>query len=628
MFTLKKIGFLISFFVLVLTSYTQNQSKADSLKLLVESGDLEGESEMYAYYWLSSYSSSPEDVIEYANELLELAQSEGHLAYELKAYTNIGIAHRLMGDLDEALEYQFRCADAAEGKEEFIPFLAEVYAEISTCYTQNGDSENALRYGAKTIKLLRGTGRKQELALTLLNFGYDYYLIDKYDSAMAYYNEAEPLLEEIGMDVGIAYIVGNRALVHWKKGNVEKAKQDLFTAIEMLEPIGDNYGMSDYYNQLSNIYLEQNSYEKAIEYALQGYSLAINEELKEQARDASNNLYLSYMALGNYQDALEYQTKYHAFKDSIQNLETTQRLANLRTEFEVGRKQAEVDLLLEQRRSNRIIMIIGGILMAVFICLLIIIYSFLKTKNRLNKQLEEQKDSLILLNSTKDKFFSIISHDLRGPVNTLSGLVTVSKIYMKEGTKEQTMDMIDKMEHATGRLTKLLDNLLTWALQQRGHFPHMPEALSVKFLLDDMTDMFEEMANSKSIKLDYDLKDDFQLYVDRNTSSTILRNLINNAIKFTPGDGHVQIIAEEDKANKVGVIKVIDNGVGMSKEKLEHLFKLNENVSTKGTSGEKGLGLGLQLVYDFVKLNGGKVEVESEEDKGTSFKVSLPLYTA
>lgn len=624
---MKKISILISFFSLLsFAVYSQNQAKADSLRDLVEEGNLVGEEKLYVYYWLSNYSNSPEDVLKYGQELLELAEESNNLEYQLKAYRNIGIGHRLMGDLGEALEYLFKSANGAAGKEEFLPFLAEVYGEISTCYTQNGDSENALLYGSKTINILRGTDKRQELALTLLNTGYDYYLIGKYDSAMAYYNESEPILEDIGIKIGLAYIIGNRALVYWKRNNISKAKEDLFKAIDMLEPLGDRYGMADYYNQLGSIYLEEGDIDNAIVYTMKGLEMAESEGLKEQARDASYLLYRLYNQRGDYQNSLKYQTEYFAYRDSIQNLSTTQKLANLRTEYEVGRKQAEVDLLLEQKRSNQIIMIVGAILLLVFVCLLIITYSYLKTKNRLNKTLEEQKNRLQLLNQTKDKFFSIISHDLRGPVNTLSGLVTVSRIYMKEGTKEQTMDMIDKMDHSIGRLTKLLDNLLTWALQQRGHFPHMPEALSIRFLLDDMTDMFQEMSASKNIKLDYDLKGDFQLYVDRNTASTILRNLINNALKFTPNGGHVQITAEASPDDKVGIIKVIDNGVGMSEEKLEHLFKLNEKVSTTGTSGEKGLGLGLQLVYDFVKLNKGKVEVESEPNKGTKFTILLPLH--
>ncbi|WP_421763541.1 ATP-binding protein [Ekhidna sp.] len=625
---MKRVSLLITFFcLLAFLTYSQNQIKADSLRGLIESGNLEGEKELYVYYWLSTYSNSAEDVLKYGHELLDLAEEAGNLEYKLKAYTNIGIGHRLMGDLGEALEYQFKSANEAIGKEEFLSFLAEVYGEISTCYTQNGDSENALLYGSKTINILRDIGGRQELALTLLNTGYDYYLIGKYDSAMAYYNEAEPILEDIGMELGQAYIIGNRALVYWKRNNISKAKEDLFKAIDMIEPLGDRYGMADYYNQLGSIYLEEGDIDNAILYTSKGLEMAESERLKEQARDASYLLYRLYNQQGDYKNSLKYQTEYFAYRDSIQNLTTTQKLANLRTEFEVGRKQSEVDLLLEQKKSTRIIMIVGGILMLVFICLLIIIYSFLKTKNKLNRKLEHQKNSLQLLNQTKDKFFSIISHDLRGPVNTLSGLVTVSKIYLKEGTKEQTVDMIDKMDHSIGRLTKLLDNLLTWALQQRGHFPHMPEALSVRFLLDDMTDMFQEMSASKNIKLDYNLQDEFQLHVDRNTASTILRNLINNALKFTPNGGHVQIVANANIDENVGIIQVIDNGVGMSEEKLQHLFKLNENVSTTGTSGEKGLGLGLQLVYDFVKLNKGTVEVESEPNKGTKFTISLPLHT-
>ncbi|MEQ9006894.1 MAG: hypothetical protein RLP12_03355, partial [Ekhidna sp.] len=393
-----------------------------------------------------------------------------------------------MSNLERALEYLFKGADEAAGKQQFKNILAEIYAEISTCYTQNGDSENALFYGSKTIKMLRELGKKQPLALSLLNFGYDYYLIGNYDSAMAYYNESEPILENLGFELGVAYIIGNRALVYWKQGDREKAKEDLFKAIEMLKPMGDKYGMADYYNQLGNIYLEENDEEEAIKHTLIGLDMAKSVGLKEQVRDASGLLFQLQHKRGNLEDAIQYQTQYHAYKDSIQNLETTQRLGDLKTEYEVGRKQTEVDLLLEQKRNNRIIMITGGILLVAFICLAIIVYSYFKAKNRLSIQLEKQKDDLEVLNQTKDKFFSIISHDLRGPVNTLNGLVTVSQLYLQEGKGDKVAGMVDKMSESVDRLTKLLDTLLNWALQQRGHFPYVPERLNLNDLMYDVMD--------------------------------------------------------------------------------------------------------------------------------------------
>lgn len=605
--------------------FSQNQSKADSIKKEIDKGVLTPSQELEAYYRLSTHTIAPDKRLEYSEHLLELAKKAKSQEYQIKAFMQIGIAHRFMSNLERALENLYKGADEAAGKAQFKNTLAEIYAEISTCYTQNGDSENALYFGSKTIKMLRELGRQQPLALSLLNYGYDYYLIGNYDSAMAYYDESEPILKKLKFDLGVAYIIGNRALVYWKLGDLEKAKKDLFEAIEILTPMGDQYGMADYYNQLGNIFLEEGEEDEAIKYTMMSLELAKEAGLKEQVRDASQLLHQLHFKRNNLAEALAYQTQYYAYKDSIQNLETTQRLGDLRTEYEVGRKQAEVDLLLEQKRNNRIIMITIGVLLFAFICLAVIVYSFFKSKTRLSKQLEKQKDDLVVLNHTKDKFFSIISHDLRGPVNSLNGLVTVSQLYLKEGKGDKINDMVDKMGESVDRLTKLLDTLLNWALQQRGHFPYVPERIDLGGLVKDVIDMFHDTAKSKNIELEFEADKAHFLRVDKNTTSTILRNLINNAIKFTNSGGHVKITAKADEDNKLCVVTITDNGVGIPQEKLDGIFNLDETISTKGTLGETGLGLGLQLVQEFVTMNKGKIEAESEVDKGTTFTISLPI---
>lgn len=621
----KLISFLSFCLLFCVLSYSQNQMKADSIKKVIDKGILTPSQEMEAYYRLSTHTIAPDGRLESAETLLDLAKEQGSQEYRIKAYMQMGIAHRFMGNLERALEYLFKGADEAAGKQQFKNTLAEIYAEISTSYTQNGDSENALFYGSKTIEMLRELGKKQPLALSLLNFGYDYYLIGNYDSAMAYYNESEPILEALGFDLGVAYIMGNRALVYWKQGEREKAKEGLFKAIEMLEPLGDKYGMADYYNQLGSIFLEENAEEEAIRYTLTGLDMAKSVGLKEQVRDASYLLFKLYNKRGNLKEAIKYQTQYYAYKDSIQNLETTQRLGDMRTEYEVGRKQAEVDLLMEQRRNNQIIIITGGILLVAFLSLVIIVYSSFKSKIRLSKQLEKQNDDLGVLNQTKDKFFSIISHDLRGPVNTLGGLVTVCQMYLTDGNAEGVKGMVDQMSNSVDRITKLLDTLLNWALQQSGRFPYVPERLDLKDLVHEVLEMFKDTASSKGINLNFDPEKSYYLNADRNTTSTILRNLVNNAIKFTNKGGSVDVIAEADSNKNYCIIRVSDNGVGIPEDKLKGIFDLDETISTKGTLGETGLGLGLQLVYEFVQLNGGEIHVASTVDQGTTFTVKLPL---
>ena len=606
-------------------AFGQLSSSIDSVKDRINNGKLSDQDRMASYIWLCENSSSPGDILQYALLTQQLAEKTQNREYLIRSNHQIGVAHRFLGNLGKALQYLFDGANYASGNDEYQDLLANIYAEISACYTQNGDSDNAMLYGSKTVEILRNTTQKEKLALTLMNVGYDHYLIGNFDSAMLYYNESEGILVELDMKQGLAYILGNRALVYWKDGNNRKAKSDLLRAIGMLKPLNDRYAMADYYNQLGNIFLEEDNEVEAIDFTTKGLEMAKSEGLKEQVRDASYLLFLLNREIGEYESAMNYLVQHYAYKDSIQNLETTQRLGNLRTEFEVGQKQSEVDLLLEQKRGNQIIMITGGIILVIAIFLGSLIYAYSKSKTRLNEQLEQQKDSLIKANQTKDKFFSIISHDLRGPVNMLSGLVSVTKYFVDGENGGKLKEMMDKMEESVDRLTKLLDNLLQWALQQSGHFPYVPEYISAQGISKEVTEIFTDMSESKNIKLGFDVVEDFNIYADKNATSTILRNLVNNAIKFTPTGGKVCIQARKDPDQGFGIIRVADSGVGIPQEKLKSIFSLSEKVSSTGTSGETGLGLGLQLVQDFVRLNRGLISVQSEEGQGTTFTLRLPL---
>ncbi len=597
----------------------------DSVRVLIQSGNLNSLEELEAYAWLSQHSSSPIEALSYGNDLLDLSKEYNNFKYEVIAYQYIGVAHRLMGDLSKAFDNLFKSAELAIESPDLELELANIYVEISTCYTLNGDSENALAYGQKTVDILKKNEPTTNLAITLLNIGYDYYLINELDSALSKYIEAEEIFSTLDLEIGKAYVTGNRALVHWKQKKHQQAKQGLFTAIEMLEPIGDIYGMADYYIRLGRIFWEEANYNNAIQHTTTGLQMARQEGLKEQIRDASDLLFKLYQQEGNFQEAIKYQSMFYNYKDSIQNVESMQKLSNLRTQFEVGQKQAEVDLLLEQKRSNQIIMFVGGLALVIVSALVILIFSFYREKAKLSRQLSEQKNSLEVLNQTKDKFFSIISHDLRGPVGVLRGLLHAIKRNWLDMDTEELKDILGQMENSADRLVNLLDTLLQWALQQKGHFKYNPENLSLNNILHDIVGLFEEMATTKGINVELKIEEEITIRAGKNAVLTIFRNLLNNAIKFTPKAGNIMISAHKSDTNQTALIEFRDNGVGIPEDKLNDLFKLNDRISTRGTAGESGLGLGLQLVYEFIDLNKGKIEVDSEEGKYTSFKVHLPL---
>ncbi|MCR9254420.1 MAG: HAMP domain-containing histidine kinase, partial [bacterium] len=329
------------------------------------------------------------------------------------------------------------------------------------------------------------------------------------------------------------------------------------------------------------------------------------------------------------------QSQYIAYRDTINNEETIRKMADLRTEYEVGQKQAEVDLAnAEKEAQAKQALIVGGGLSVVLF--LIGIIAFIQYRNNQQKkatnqilrhqkgELETQKTQLEALNSTKDRFFSIISHDLRGPVNAFFGVSKLIKMYVSKGKVNEITEIAEDIDESVSKLSGLLDNLLDWAVQQQGQFPNVPEKVNFNEMTNDLIQVFDTMAKSKNIELINDLPDKVELFVDKNSTMTIFRNLLNNALKFTEEGGSVTFHGELDK--ETAILKVTDTGVGIPADKLKKLFTLNEKKSTWGTAGEKGLGLGLQLAYEFAEMNKGAIEVESEEGVGTSFIVKLPVF--
>ncbi|MFT4833540.1 MAG: signal transduction histidine kinase [Flavobacteriaceae bacterium] len=222
----------------------------------------------------------------------------------------------------------------------------------------------------------------------------------------------------------------------------------------------------------------------------------------------------------------------------------------------------------------------------------------------------------------KDRFFAIISHDLRGPVNSFQGLTAILENYIQKKKYEQLEGMITEVGQATNQLSRLLDNLLNWASSELSIIPYEPVKIDAAQMIDDLIQIFHSSAKVKDIAMTSHIKPETYIWADMNTTLTIFRNLINNALKFTEENGAIEISAQPDA--EFLAISIKDSGIGVSQDKLTEIFKLSGQSSTFGTQGEKGVGLGLPLVSEFVKLNKGKVRAESADGSGTTFIVSLP----
>ncbi|HBZ25667.1 MAG TPA: hypothetical protein DEO54_05425 [Rikenellaceae bacterium] len=238
--------------------------------------------------------------------------------------------------------------------------------------------------------------------------------------------------------------------------------------------------------------------------------------------------------------------------------------------------------------------------------------------------IEEQKEKLEIANSTKDKFFGIIAHDLKSPFNSIIGLSEV----LIDQIKEKDYEGIDKYARIIGqssqRAMDLLMNLLEWSRSQTGRMEFNPENFELVDLIDENKVLFDEIAAQKAITIKKVLPHNLVVFADKPMISTVLRNLISNAIKFTRQDGEI-IISAEKRGNEI-FISVCDNGVGISTRRIDNLFRLDKSESTTGTAKEQGTGLGLILCKEFIEKHGGKIWVESEEEKGSAFYFTLPYH--
>jgi signal transduction histidine kinase len=258
----------------------------------------------------------------------------------------------------------------------------------------------------------------------------------------------------------------------------------------------------------------------------------------------------------------------------------------------------------------------------IFCIVLIGLIIFYKQLTSAYSKIEIKNSELVEINTTKDKFFSIIAHDLKSPFNSIVGF---SK-YLVEQVEEKNYENIGKfaniMLQSSNKAMDLLTNLMTWAQSQTGRMEYNPEYFEMTTLVKEATLLLHGIAEQKSIVIENKITTNTQIYADKEMISIVLRNLISNALKFTTTGGKITISTEHIK-NEL-TVTISDNGVGISKDRINKIFNIIENYSTPGTQKETGTGLGLILCKEFIEKNNGRIWVKSTVGIGSSFSFSIP----
>lgn len=238
-------------------------------------------------------------------------------------------------------------------------------------------------------------------------------------------------------------------------------------------------------------------------------------------------------------------------------------------------------------------------------------------------KLKQTIDELARVNAEKDKFFSIIAHDLRGPISALMQMSGILKEYLEELSDHEKREFVASLEGASKNVYSLLENLLQWSRIKRGHVDFSREKMDLATFINDAIKVFHEQINFKEITFKVEIPQGKVLYADRHMMSVVVRNLVSNAIKFTPRNGNITVSGRELDDGSI-VICVKDTGIGIPGSMLDHLFRIDAKTKRPGTEGEPSSGLGLLLIKEYVDIHGGEIEVESVDGSGTTFTVRLP----
>ncbi len=566
-----------------------------------------------------------------AEKALQISLEHDRIDWQAKSYYILGQCHSSKGDLDKSLGFLIQSLKLYD-KLENLHGQAALNNEIASLYHRQRNHQQALSYYRNSAHLYKKINYPIGIGSALLNIGEEYRLFGDLDSALFYFNESVVICSKENYDIGYAYGLGNIGLVHAALNQNDSAEYYILQATEILEELGDRYPIAVYNTYMADIYKDKGDWDAALNYAHHSLQIAEEEGLKEQIRDASLKLSELYRDREEFEKAYRYQNQYIIYRDSINNEEVIRKMADLRTEYEVSRKQIEVDLLEQKNKTQSVLNQGLAIIIFLMFVLGLLIYQNSKKRKEVNELLSEQKeeiatqrDQLEELVSMKDRFFGIISHDLRSPVNSLQGITQLLRHYVTVKQTDQIEEFVSLADQSINNLSSLLDNLLSWALSQQGSLPYRPEKFRYYYVAEEVRRIFSNVAVSKKIDFTTSVPKDVELYADRDSVFALTRNLVNNAIKFTRESGEVRLYAR--MTDDYTEIIVEDTGVGIPEETLKKLFEFDKKKSTKGTAGEKGSGLGLALCKDIVELNHGKIEVQSQEGQGTKFVICLPSNT-
>jgi|GEM_PF-699625 len=655
----------------------QRKDKLLSLSSLVES---HGDKETQARYWILLSEiylemSWLDSTHHYLSKIAPLIHPDTDNQLQYDFLSNMGRYLYNIQQSDSAIWYFEQCIELSRKIDNPL-FLAMSYNNLGIMYEGKAEYQNASENYFQAVKIFEELGNNEQLAVTLNNLGVIMQNLKEYDKALEYLNRALLLNQQQNNKVNQSMNYGNIGIVLEAQSKfneaIEAHKKSLDISIEeniVMDQARNYHNMGRVYFDLGKFTNAEEAYLKSKEICKQyqlGYGLMMNDFSlamlynKQNKLDEASQLLASALRMAKdfkdlnqevqaykllaevaekqqkHLETIDYLKHFIALNDSMTAITNRNFILEIQEKYETDKKALENHHLKQENESKSktiqlqktITIIVLVALLTGIVLLILLARSRQKIKRsaialeQLNRAKEAQNQQLNELNTTKDILFSIIGHDLRSPFNTLLGFLQLVIEGYDDMSAEERVEVLKQLYSHSNNTFTLLENLLQWAMSQRGQISYNPSHLDVHQLIEQELIFLKSRLDNKKIIATNHVPPESMVFGDKEMLLTIFRNLINNAIKFTDSGGSISISSEESSEGLK--VNIADSGVGISPDILAQIQKNEGVITTRGTQNEKGSGLGLLIIRDFLQRHGGSLSIESEPGKGSCFSVFLP----
>ncbi|MBI2420299.1 MAG: tetratricopeptide repeat-containing sensor histidine kinase [Ignavibacteriales bacterium] len=627
----------------------------DSLTIAIQKLDENKQIEKFSALCFEKRSSDPQNALRYGFLALSVINKTGSQKSKGLLFDYIGIIYGNLGRLDSSFYYlqQANAIAKNSGNMEELGYNLNNFGEY---YFKNALYSTALEKLIQAYHIFEELKNSRGMAYSLNDMGETYLALNDFKKALDYFEQSAKLRLSISDMTGYARSVINTASALDKMGKLDEAHAMYTKALKICTEISFIRGTSNCYAGLSDLFLEYGNFAKALEYRQK--SLEIDVKISNKFGEivgyiAMGNLYLNLPDLGkagiylslaeeearntglqnqlvnvykiqrnlqlkkqDYKLAADYDKKYEDLKEKIFGYDAENRVTELQTAFATERKDRENELLkkdIEYQKNTRnyflliIFLIFGGA-------------GLFASKYKLQKK---TTNLLTELNASKDKFFSIIAHDLKNPVGAIYNYADILESDYDTLTDAERKHFISGVFKSSKQILDMLLDLLTWARSQKGEINLNKTRVNLNSLVAASVDSYSLVAENKNIAVELNIEGTIDVLADKFILQTIIGNLINNALKFSyPGS---KVIINCSVNNGMAEISVKDFGIGMEQQVVENLFNVEFKHSSLGTNKEKGTGLGLKICKEFAELHGGSLHVESKIKEGSVFTFSFNM---